>query len=217
MSAPEADVDAERPGRTRVPNRWGEGRQLRQEILDAAGRLLQQANSPDEVSLRGIAREAGITAGAVYSHFKDKNDLMWTLLDSVYATLAERMLAAQQAAPADDAWAGLRAAVDTYCRLAADAPHKYDLLFRIGPGLPPPESLPRNPMARLLDAWSTAVTPYLVATGRDPDSSELTAKLLWSSLHGQLGLWRNVAFQETDDAALDEVRDALLVALFGRS
>lgn len=217
MSAPEADVDAERTGRTRVPNRWGEGQQLRQEILDAAGRLLQQANSPDEVSLRGIAREAGITAGAVYSHFKDKTDLMWTLLDSTYAALAERMhAAAQQAAPADDAWARLRAMVDTYCRLATDTPHKYDLLFRIGPGLPPPESLPRHPMDRLLDAWREAVTPYLVATGRDPDSSELTAKLLWSSLHGLLGLWRNVSHMAGPDD-LDEARDALLVALFGRS
>ncbi|MFJ4982086.1 hypothetical protein ACIP6X_43560 [Streptomyces coeruleorubidus] len=71
-------------------------------------------------------------------------------------------------------------------------------------------------MERLLVAWRTAVTPYLVATGRDPDSSELTAKLLWSSLHGQLSLWRNVS-QAAGDSDLDEARDALLVALFGRS
>ncbi|MFE7839609.1 TetR/AcrR family transcriptional regulator [Streptomyces sp. NPDC057474] len=158
MSAPEPDVDAERTSRTRVPNRWGEGQQLRQEILDAAGRLLQQANSPDEVSLRGIARKAGITAGAVYSHFKDKADLMWTLLDSVYATLAEKMRDAQQAAPADDVWAGLRAAVDTYCRLATGAPHQYDLLFRIGPGLPPPESLPHHPIDGCRSSQGSAET-----------------------------------------------------------
>lgn len=216
MTAPEPGVDAERKGRTRVPNRWGEGQQLRQEILDAAGRLLHKAGNPDEVSLRAIAREAGITPGAVYSHFKDKAELMWTLLDAVYATLAERMRAAQADAPADDPWAGLRAAVDTYCALATEVPHRYDLLFRIGPGLPPPLGLPRHPMEQLLEAWCAVVTPYMVASGRADHSVDLTAKLLWSSLHGQLGLWRNVS-QQADEGALDELRDALLVTLFGRS
>lgn len=215
MSAPESGVGHSKSGR-RTPNRWGEGQHLRQEILDAAGRLLRNAHSPDEVSLRGIAREAGITAGAVYSHFKDKAELMWTLLDSVYATLADRMRTAQQAAPADDPWAGLRAAVDTYCEQAAEAPREYDLLFRIGPGLPPPDTLPRHPMEQLLDAWRRAVAPYLAATGRDPASVDLTAKLLWSSLHGQLGLWRNIS-QQAPNKNLTDLRDGILIALFGRS
>ncbi|MET7539605.1 hypothetical protein [Streptomyces sp. NPDC005507] len=71
-------------------------------------------------------------------------------------------------------------------------------------------------MTQLLDAWHEAVTPHLVAEGRGPDTGDLTAKLLWSSLHGQLGLWRNVS-QQADDNALEQLKDALLVALFGRS
>ncbi|MER5754498.1 TetR/AcrR family transcriptional regulator [Streptomyces sp. NPDC002088] len=201
----------------RVPNRWGEGQRLRQEILDAAGRLLAETENPETISLRAIAREAGVTAPAIYKHFKDKSELMWTLLDTVYATLAERMRTAQQAAPADDSWAGLRAAVDTYCRLATDAPHRYDLLFRIGPGLPPPDHLPRHPMTQILDAWCEAVTPYLATTGRGTGSTDQIAKLLWSSLHGQLGLWRNVSQNTDDNTGLDELRDSLLSALFGRS
>ncbi|WP_327672710.1 MULTISPECIES: TetR/AcrR family transcriptional regulator [unclassified Streptomyces] len=201
----------------RVPNRWGEGQRLRQEILDAAGRLLVEKENPETISLRAIAREAGVTAPAIYKHFKDKNELMWALLDTVYATLAEKMRTAQHAAPADDSWAGLRAAIDTYCRLATEAPHRYDLLFRIGPGLPPPDHLPRHPMAQILDAWREAVTPYLATTGRDTGSADQIAKLLWSSLHGQLGLWRNVSQHTDDNTGLDELRDSLLSALFGRS
>lgn len=206
---------AERTSATRVPNRWGEGQQLRQEILDAAGRLLRDTDAPEQVSLRAIAREAGISAGAVYSHFKDKNELMWTLLDGAYTTLAAQMRAARDATPADDPWAALRATVDTYCELATGSPHRYDLLFRVGPGLPPPQALPIHPMARLLEVWRETVTAYLERTGGDPGAGDLTAKLLWSSLHGQLGLWRNVS-PLADDAVLEELRDAVMKALFGR-
>lgn len=216
MSTGRTGVGHGRTNNARVPNRWGEGQQLRQEILDAAARLLRAASSPEEITLRGIAREVGITAPAVYGHFKDKAELMWTLLDSVCTTLAEKMRTAQQAAPADDPWAGLRATIDTYCELATDAPHHYDLLFRIAPGLPTPEHLPQHPMSVILDAWRDAVTPFLVAT--DPDADyDRTAKVLWSSLHGQLGLWHNVSRAANDDAELDRLRDALLLALFGRS
>ncbi|MGW1545385.1 hypothetical protein [Streptomyces sp. NPDC002346] len=71
-------------------------------------------------------------------------------------------------------------------------------------------------MAQLLDAWCAVITPYPVATGREVHSIDLTATLLCSSLHGQLGLWRNVS-QEAGEDALEELRDALLVTLFGRS
>ncbi|WP_419703061.1 TetR/AcrR family transcriptional regulator [Promicromonospora sp. NFX87] len=202
-------------GAGRVPNRWGEGQRLRQEILDAAGRLLRDVDGPERVSLRAIAREAGISAGAVYSHFKDKNDLMWTLLDGAYTALSEQMCAARDAAPADDPWAGLRATVDSYCELATGAPHRYDLLFRIGPGLPPPQGLQQHPMARLLDVWRETVVAYLTATGHGSDGADLTAKLLWSGLHGQLGLWRNVS-PLADDVVLEDLRDGILRALFGR-
>ncbi|MCD7439720.1 TetR/AcrR family transcriptional regulator [Streptomyces lincolnensis] len=200
----------------RVPNRWGEGQRLREEILHAASRLLEETGSPEGISLRAVAREAGVTAPAIYKHFKDKTELMWTLLDTVNATIAERMRAARQSAPAEDTWAGLRATVDAYCDFALDEPRRYELLFRVGPSLPSrPESVP-HPMQPVLDAWREAVAPYLRETEevRVTDDERL-AKVLWSALHGQFGLWWNVS-DITDASELVGARESLLLAVFGR-
>lgn len=213
MSAGQAGVT----GRTRARNPRGEGQRLRQEILDAAGRLLEESGQPDEVSVRAIAREAGVTSAAVYKQFKDKSELMWVLLDDVYETLADKMSAARQSAPADDPWAGLRAAVDAYCRYAAETPRRYELLFRTGPTLPPPEQPGNHPLARLLNTWRETVAPCLddAAGIAGPLTGDRVAKLLWSGLHGQFGLWRN-APDTIDNTELMAMRDSLLFALFRR-
>jgi AcrR family transcriptional regulator len=204
-------------GRARVPNRWGEGERLRVEILDAAGRLLERSGGTEGVSLRAIAREAGVAASALYKHFHDRDELMWTLLDEVYTRLAEIMREARCAAPRDDPWLGLRATIDAYCRFATGAPHRYELLFRIGPSLPPPTHLDHHPMEPVMAAWREAVEAYHEVSPSGPLSSDEVAKLLWSSLHGQLGLWRNVVGHVSDAGELDGLRESMLLAVFGRT
>ncbi|MEV4033569.1 hypothetical protein [Streptomyces umbrinus] len=73
-------------------------------------------------------------------------------------------------------------------------------------------------MGRLLDVWCEATVPYLSEAGKGMDGrmdARRAVKLLWSGLHGQFGLWRNVS-DVSDASELDELRDALLFALFGR-
>jgi AcrR family transcriptional regulator len=48
---------------------------LRQGLIDTALSILEQA-SPDDLSLRKMARHLGVSQTAVYSHFKDKTDLL---------------------------------------------------------------------------------------------------------------------------------------------
>jgi AcrR family transcriptional regulator len=48
-------------------------------VLDAAQRLFAEAG-PNEVSLRAIAQEAGVTYGLVYRHFGTKDELLERLL-----------------------------------------------------------------------------------------------------------------------------------------
>lgn len=49
------------------------------EILDAAQRLFV-AHSYDDVTMSGIAREAGMTKGAIYHHFKSKKELFLKMM-----------------------------------------------------------------------------------------------------------------------------------------
>ena len=212
---------------TRVRNRWGEGQRLRAEILEAAQRLLGEARHPEEISLRAIAREAGISAPSVYKHFKDKSQLMWAVLDGVYVELAETMRTAARSAPDGDSWAALRAAVDGYCSFATQHQQRYQLIFHIGPMLadpPKPEQSPHKYVARV---WREVVDAYLADSSAAPapgsGAALLTAhdvtRLLWSGLHGQFALWWSLNHVTHDEPVqlLDEVRDALLLTLFGRS
>jgi TetR/AcrR family acrAB operon transcriptional repressor len=68
-----------------------EAQETRSAILEAAVRIFA-IKSVARTSLDDIAREAGVTRGAIYWHFANKTDLLNTLWDQVllfYAPLAE--------------------------------------------------------------------------------------------------------------------------------
>lgn len=97
--------------RIRQRNIRGHGAQLRDEILSAATRVIDVAQNEHEVSLRSIAREAGITAPSVYAHFEDRTEILdavteasWTEVSaeisehsSVGSTPRDRLLLGSQA------------------------------------------------------------------------------------------------------------------------
>src|SRR5581483_10241605 len=62
---------------------------LRRALVDAARRILE-AEGPSALSLRAVAREAGVSPAAPYHHFKDKGELLeavaqegWQMLEEV--------------------------------------------------------------------------------------------------------------------------------------
>jgi AcrR family transcriptional regulator len=58
----------------------------RQRILSAATRLFAQ-RGPHEVSIRDVARGAGLTLGTVHHHYGTKERLYQSVIDAVYAEL----------------------------------------------------------------------------------------------------------------------------------
>src|SRR3954469_22003899 len=65
---------------------------LRRALIDAARRILE-AEGPAALSLRAVAREAGVSPAAPYHHFKDKVELLeavahegWDELDVALST-----------------------------------------------------------------------------------------------------------------------------------
>ncbi|MCP2257554.1 transcriptional regulator, TetR family [Streptoalloteichus tenebrarius] len=67
------------------------------------------AEGPGAISLRGIAREMGMTARAIYSYFPTRDDLVTALVAEVSASLADALERARDAAPATDPGARLLA------------------------------------------------------------------------------------------------------------
>ncbi|EMF52938.1 MULTISPECIES: TetR/AcrR family transcriptional regulator [Streptomyces] len=178
----------------RVPNVRGEGERLRQEILDAATRILEETGREDALSLRGVAREVGISAPSVYRHFKDKGDLVSTVLDATYRALAVAMREAGESAAAAgaDPWARVRATVTAYRRFAIDKPRRYRLMFSLEYE---PERRPSadHPIGTVLQTWTDTADAYLIeaAPGRRAEAQDLGIHL-WTALHGQLVLWRTL-------------------------
>jgi AcrR family transcriptional regulator len=116
----------------RRQNQRGEGPRLRLEIMQAAMRILDRAPAT-QLSLRMVAKEAGVTPPAVYAHFPDAKTMMIAIASECWRQLADEMsLASRKAGPAS-AFASLKIQVGAYVRYAMGRPSRYQLLFAFYP------------------------------------------------------------------------------------
>lgn len=67
-----------------------EAQLTRQQIIDAA-REVFLTNGVSRTTLQDIAKQAGVTRGAVYWHFRNKHELFHAMRDQVFLPLIDRM------------------------------------------------------------------------------------------------------------------------------
>jgi AcrR family transcriptional regulator len=113
--------------RPRKRNPRGEGNRLRSEIVEATIHLVDAR--VERLTLRAIAREAGITGPSIYDHFPDIESIRNEVIRSCYEDLIARIHQAQQGVA--DPVGRLEATCLTYTSYGADFPHRYALLFRV--------------------------------------------------------------------------------------
>jgi len=171
----------------RKVNPRGQGSRLRQEILDAAVELLGRAASDDGVTLRDIARRAGIAAPSIYSHFADRA----AVIDAVVVESFAKLKAVAHAAGEESAGpAGrLRALCAAYVRFGRENPGRYRILFEASG----PEAAARRPASNGAAAFTglTAALADCVADGSSASTDPaLDATALWAALHGLVVLPR---------------------------
>ena len=99
---------------------------LRRAIVKAALDLLSETESL-EVSLRELARRAGVTHNAPYKHFADKRDLLAAVSAAGFDMLTKRM--AREIAALRDPQARLSAMMSAYIRHGVENPALYQLMF----------------------------------------------------------------------------------------
>lgn len=95
--------------------------------LVAEGMRQLAGSDVDHLSLRKIAREVGVSATAVYRHFPDKHALLTALAHAGGAQLAQRQMAAQEAAGGGRA--GFDATGRAYVHFALDNPALFRLMM----------------------------------------------------------------------------------------
>ena len=78
----------------RARNPRGQGDRLRTDLISSALDLLAETGDPDQVSIRAVAKAAGVSATAAYRHFDDRDALIEAACDACFGEFADRMLAA---------------------------------------------------------------------------------------------------------------------------
>src|SRR5665213_2113905 len=95
--------------------------------LIQAGRRILENEGPAALSLRGVAREAGVSPAAPYHHFKDKCDLMNAVAQEGWMELGAAVAKARSQAP--DGHAAMTNIGVAYVCFARDNPALYRTMY----------------------------------------------------------------------------------------
>lgn len=169
----------------RRQNRWGEGELLREEIVAAARRLLERDGTEAAVTLRGVAREAGITAPSIYPHFRDREKLIEAVISAVADELTAALNAAYEAVGVD---ASPRDRLRARCHMYIDFGHQHPASYQIFWTRPHPTAMPQVRETVLNDHYEFLATIAAVAPQLTTEQVRITGILMWTALHGLASL-----------------------------
>lgn len=181
---------------------------LRNALVSAGVELLAE-QGVEALSLREVARRAGVSHAAPYRHFSDKQALLTAIAEQGFGLLNELLRSmAERAYPS--ASHRLKAALAGYLEFGRSHPHHAELMFG---------ALARIKPARLEDAALAAFDGLVglvrhameemnPADQRDP---RLVAMALWGQTHGFLALSAHVDFTSLvdDGGSADLVQQAV--------
>ena len=176
----------------------------RRALLDQAAELLDDGGS-DAVTLREVGARAGVSRGAPYRHFCDKQSLLTAVAAEGWERLADRMHALQDdplLLPA----ARMRAALARVITVSRQQPYLYQLMFTAPAGDP-------TAVARAAQRTCDEFVAIVATVVGEQDAARCAAVLL-TGVHGAAGLessgllvtdkWRTTA---------EELIDALLATI----
>ncbi|MBL8682712.1 MAG: WHG domain-containing protein [Myxococcales bacterium] len=153
---------------------------LRNALVRATTQLLTERREVGSLSLREVAREAGVASSAPYHHFATRADLLVAVALEGFTTLGATL--ARLDAEDVEAEERLRRRVRAYMRFAVEHPAHYRVMFH--------EELQRSSQAHVYEqvsrqAFEALVTAVMSARPAvELDRARSLAWLLWSSSHG---------------------------------
>ena len=175
---------------------------LRSALLGAARDLATELGA-DSITLREVARRAGVSHTAAYHHFADKNDLLRAL--AVQAFLDLQQLQTERIAAGGNLGETLEGLAVDYLRFATARRAEFSFMWRRELCMPDGEP---DPLKDVQLASQQLVTDFLVsrrgidlAATADPDLATLA---YWSLSHGFTNIvLETPAFKHAPDEQLD--------------
>jgi AcrR family transcriptional regulator len=174
--------------RAKAAPRPAETCELRAKVLQASIELIEEEGLA-KLSMREVARRAGVTHQAPYHHFADREAILGEIAADGFRMLTERIEQAEHTAGCDASPAlWLREMGRAYVEFALQRPAHFRIMFR--PELVNPERCPNAKAAG--DACFRMVTNIVHAAvdagvPAQPSEAALVA-MLWSLAHGLAGL-----------------------------
>ncbi len=190
------------------PARYHHG-DLRRTLVDVSRRLIED-DGLARLSLRAVARAAGVSHAAPYRHFEDRRALLAAVAAQGFAELAAAMAPSPGCSP--DVDAVLRSTGAGYVRFAVDNPQLFRLMF--GAELADKSELPELDVAA--DAAFTGLVAALEVARQAgvvrADEPETLALLAWSTVHGLafLALDQQLGKLGVEDEAIEAMVERVL-------
>jgi AcrR family transcriptional regulator len=184
----------------------------RELLLDTTRRLLTE-QGVEGLSLREIARRAGVSHGAPLRHFNGLASLLSAVAADAFRSLYDHVEATTSEA-GDDPIARLRAAGYGYIGFATTNPGPFALMFRhdlCDYDDPDLTKAGGESFQQLVDL----VTAAQGAGWHPGDDPVALAGVVWSAVHGLAVLWNQGSFGHTDlrlDAQIELLHSFLLPA-----
>ena len=174
---------------TRQRNARGEGGKLREDLLAGAQRILERTGSEDDVSLRAVAREVGVSAPSIYAHFPDGKAIVDALVQQTFEELSAFL---RQARDESQPLGRLHAVCLAYIRFGLDRPERYLTLFERRRSLERTKQIANAGHGLMYPEGAEAFAILVDAVGESGGGSrgraEEEAALLWASMHGYVTL-----------------------------
>jgi AcrR family transcriptional regulator len=163
-----------------VRNSRGEGERLRTVIVDAATALVDEGTDAGSLSLRAIARRAGISAPSIYPHFASLELVVAAVIDNGFVELRTLIEHARDTAP--DPASALLAACAAYFEFGRSHVERYRAMFSPS-GYGPESGAALELLERMLGEC--------VASGASASTDvHGDAFILWAAMHGMTTIAR---------------------------
>lgn len=137
----------------------------RRALVDAAFNQLSAEKSLSNLSLREVAREAGIAPTSFYRHFKDMDELGLAMVDQSGLILRQLMRQARQRL--ENGGGVVATSVDTFFEFIDERPNMFRLLLRESSGT---SQAFRTAASREIHHFVTELAEYIQLRNADIDS-----------------------------------------------
>ena len=187
-----------------IRNSRGEGDRLRALIVSAATALVDGGTDASTLSLRSIARAAGISAPSIYPHFASLDLVTAAMVNESFVELRLQLATARDAAP--DPRAALVAACAAYFDFGRSHVERYRAMFS-------PAGYGRE-SGTALKFLERMLQDCVDEGSSDSVDVHGDAFVLWAAMHGMTTIPRPARTEDWRLGASD--RNALFTAMVGR-